>query len=35
MDVIGGPADLSAAYLEAVNQTLAAGGKDEISLEDA
>ncbi len=33
--MIGGPADLSAAYLEAVNQTLAAGGKDEISLEDA
>ena len=32
--LIGSPADLSAAYLEAVNQVLEAGGKDEISLED-
>lgn len=30
--IIGGQADLSAVYLEAVNQALAAGGKDEISL---
>ena len=33
--IIGGQADLSAAYLEAVNQALEAGGKDAISLEDA
>ena len=33
--IIGGQADLSAAYLEAVNQALEASGKDAISLEDA
>ena len=33
--IIGGQADLAAVYLEAVNQALAADGKDEISLEDA
>lgn len=33
--IIGGQADLSAAYLEAVNQALEAGGKDAINLEDA
>nr|WP_325211877.1 TlpA disulfide reductase family protein [uncultured Oscillibacter sp.] len=33
--IIGGRADLSAAYLEAVNQVLEAGGKDAVSLEDA
>ena len=33
--IIGGQADLSAAYLEAVNQALEAGGKDAISLEYA
>lgn len=33
--IIGGQADLSAAYLEAVNQALEAGGKDAISLGDA
>lgn len=33
--IIGGQADLSAAYLEAVNQALEAGGKDAVSLEDA
>lgn len=32
--IIGGQADLAAAYLEAVNQALTAGGKDEISLEN-
>lgn len=32
--IIGGQADLPAAYLAAVNQVLAAGGKDEISLEN-
>ena len=32
--IIGGQADLSATYLEAVNQALAAGGKEEISLEN-
>ena len=33
--ILGGQADLSTAYLEAVNQALEAGGKDAISLEDA
>lgn len=33
--IIGGQANLSAAYLEAVNQALEASGKDAISLEDA
>ena len=32
--IIGGQADLSATYLEAVNQALTAGGKEEISLEN-
>lgn len=31
--IIGAKKDLSAVYLEAVNQALAAGGKDEITLE--
>ena len=31
--IIGAKKDLPAVYLEAVNQALAAGGKDEISLE--
>lgn len=32
--IIGGQVDLAAAYLEAVNQALAAAGKDAISLEN-
>lgn len=31
--IIGGQRDLSGTYLEAINQVLTAGGKDEISLE--
>lgn len=33
--IIGGQADLSGVYLEAVNQALEAGGKEAVSLEDA
>ncbi len=33
--IIGGQKELASVYLEAVNQALAAGGKDEITLEDA